>query len=97
MGARRAAELGLVNEVVPGNQLDTAVDRMVERVLQSAPLSLRATKQMAEMGLALPLEQAIAKQDEGYYPALAALSGSNDVREGVRAFAEKRPPVWTAT
>ena len=70
---------------------------MVARVLQSAPLSLRATKQMAEMGLALPLEDAIRGQDEGYYPALAELSGSNDVREGVRAFAEKRPPVWTAS
>jgi enoyl-CoA hydratase/carnithine racemase len=97
MGARRALELGLVNEVVPLAELDAAVDRMVERVLQSAPLSIRATKQMAEMGLALPLEEAILNQEKGYYPALALIGGSNDVREGLRAFAEKRPPVWTAT
>jgi enoyl-CoA hydratase/carnithine racemase len=97
MGARRALELGLVNEVVPLAELDAAVDRMVERVLQSAPLSIRATKQMAEMGLALPLEEAILNQEKGYYPALAKIGGSNDVREGLRAFAEKRPPVWTAS
>lgn len=97
MGAQRALELGLVNEVVPLDDLDAAVDRMVERILQSAPLALRATKQMAEMGLALSLEEAITAQDKGYYPALANLFGSDDVKEGVRAFSEKRPPVWTAT
>lgn len=97
MGARRALELGLVNDVVPLAELDTAVERMVRRVLDSAPLALRATKQMAEMGLALPLDQAILGQDRGLYPALARINGSNDVREGVRAFVEKRPPVWTAS
>lgn len=97
MGARRALELGLVNDVVPIAELDTAVDRMVERILASAPLALRATKQVAEMGLELPLEEAILNQDKGYYPALAHVYGSNDVREGVRAFVEKRPPNWTAT
>lgn len=97
MGARRALELGLVNDVVPLAELDAAVERMVERILASAPLALRATKQMAEMGLALPLDQAILGQDQGIYPALSLINGSNDVREGVRAFVEKRPPNWTAT
>lgn len=97
ISASRARELGLVNAVVPYAQLDAAVADMVGRLLQCGPLSLRATKQMVEQGLELSLEEAIAKQELGFYSALNKMIGSHDVKEGVKAFAEKRPPNWTAS
>lgn len=97
ISARRALELGLVNQLVPYAQLDEAVAQMVERLMRCGPLSLRATKQMVELGLGFSLEEAIAKQEQGYYSALNRMIGSHDVKEGVKAFSEKRPPVWTAS
>jgi len=58
--------------------------------MECAPLSLRATKEAALKGLDLPLEQALAQQ----FPALKKLLTSHDIREGPRAFAEKRKPQW---
>src|SRR5690606_9034123 len=53
--AKRAYELGLINEVVPLSELDAAVDSWVQDILRCAPLSVRATKEAAMRGLAWPL------------------------------------------
>ncbi|MGN6634682.1 MAG: enoyl-CoA hydratase-related protein [Oryzihumus sp.] len=88
-----AAELhrmGLVNEVAPAGELDAAVDRWVTDILACAPTSVRAVKQMVQRTGHLTAQEARAVQ----LPALMAALDSEDSAEGVRAFQEKRPPVW---
>jgi enoyl-CoA hydratase/carnithine racemase len=88
--AARALELGLVNEVVPRAQLDEAVARWVAQILACAPLSVQAIKQMVRKTSTLTPVQAQALR----LPALVAALQSEDSQEGVRAFQEKRKPVW---
>jgi crotonobetainyl-CoA hydratase len=91
IGAARALELGLVNEVVPAADVAGAAARWAEKICACAPLSVRATKQAALDGLDRPLRDAVAI---GSYPAVMDLLRSEDLREGPRAFAEKRKPEW---
>ncbi|MFG1709434.1 enoyl-CoA hydratase-related protein [Nonomuraea sp. M3C6] len=89
----RAAELermGLVNEVAPSGELDAAVDRWVADVLACSPSSLRAVKQMVERTAHLTSQEARAVR----LPALMEALDSEDSKEGVLAFQEKRKPVW---
>ncbi|MGC5562019.1 enoyl-CoA hydratase-related protein [Streptomyces sp. FR-108] len=88
--AAELAGMGLVNEVVPAEQLDEAVNRWVADVLACAPTSLRAIKQMVQRTAHLTSQEARATE----LPALMAALDSEDSREGVRAFREKRPPNW---
>jgi len=92
MTAQEALQLGIVNEVVPLKDLMATAERWANEILECAPLSVRATKQAAMMGLGLPLDQALA----GSYPAIAQMMHSEDVKEGPKAFAEKRKPNWKA-
>ena len=89
--ARRALELGLVNEVVPAAELGAAATRFAERILECSPLSVRATKQAALASLDRPLPESIGVQQ---YPAVLELFRSEDCREGPLAFAQKRKPEW---
>jgi enoyl-CoA hydratase/carnithine racemase len=96
-GRRAPAEemqrLGLVNEVVPADELDVAVQRWVDDVLACAPLSLKAIKQTVQRTAHLTVRDANAVRS----PALVAALQSKDQDEGVRAFQEKRAPVWTGS
>ncbi|TFW29138.1 enoyl-CoA hydratase [Duganella callida] len=92
MSAARAYELGLVNEVAPAGGLDDCVARWVEDLLRSAPLSLRAIKEVAAKSSDLPLEQAFSAR----YEWEEKRRHSSDCQEGPRAFVEKRPPRWRA-
>jgi len=83
--------MGLVNEVVPRTELDTAVDRWLADILACAPLSLRAIKQAVRRTAHLAATEAQALR----LPAVIACLQSADGEEGVRAFQEKRPPVWS--
>lgn len=89
--ARRALEVGLINEIVePDELLDRARD-WAHRITANAPMAVQATKESVMRGLALDLDAAYQVEEE--------LSGkvfsSEDAKEGPRAFAEKRPPRWT--
>jgi crotonobetainyl-CoA hydratase len=88
--AHEALQLGLINEVVPRAELDTAVDRWVQAILACAPLSLRAIKQVVRRTSTLTAAEAQAVR----LPALVAALRSDDSEEGVRAFREKRKPNW---
>ena len=82
--------MGIVNEVVPRSDLDSAIDRWLADILSCAPLSVRAIKQIARRTAHLPAADAQRQR----LPALMAALQSEDSSEGVRAFLEKRPPAW---
>jgi enoyl-CoA hydratase/carnithine racemase len=90
ISAARAAELGIVNEVVPAADLMDAARRWAAEIAECSPTSIRATKQVVMQSRGLPLQEAMAKR----YPAVHDLLKSEDLREGVAAFAEKRKPQW---
>lgn len=88
--AAEAHAMGLVNEVVPMGGLDDAVERWLADILACAPLSVRAIKQVARRTAHLTAAEAQAMR----LPALVEALQSEDSEEGVRAFVEKRKPVW---
>ena len=92
VSAREGFELGFVNEVVAPGEALAAAERWAETICRNSPMSIRASKQTIQRGLAVPLEQAISEQRE--YPAVKAMVASKDYVEGPKAFAEKRPPKW---
>jgi enoyl-CoA hydratase/carnithine racemase len=91
VSAREGRELGFVNEVVPAADLMATARRWADEILACAPLSVRASKQSALEGLDLPSLQAAMA---GSYDQVVAMVKSEDFKEGPRAFAEKRDPVW---
>jgi len=91
ISAQEAYRLGLVNEVVPMDQLLPTAERWAAEILECAPLSVRGTKTAAYAGLDLPLQSAISSSYFGIQQHLA----SADAVEGPRAFADKRIPDWT--
>ncbi|MFJ4095574.1 enoyl-CoA-hydratase DpgD [Kitasatospora sp. NPDC089913] len=91
MTAARAYELGLVNEVVPAEDLDSCVDGWVEDVLRCAPLSVRAIKEAAAAARTMPLQEAFRTR----FVWEERRMHSADAQEGPLAFVEKRPPRWT--
>jgi enoyl-CoA hydratase/carnithine racemase len=90
MKAAEALAMGLINEVTTRENLDAAVQRWVDDVLACAPLSVRAIKQVARNTGHLTAQQAQAMR----LPAVVEALQSSDSNEGVRAFVEKRKPVW---
>jgi len=90
IAAAEALRLGLVNEVAAPAELDAAVGRWVAEILACAPLSVRAIKQMVRAGVGLTPQQAQALRT----PALIEALQCADQDEGVKAFQEKRAPVW---
>ncbi|MFI7500666.1 enoyl-CoA-hydratase DpgD [Streptomyces sp. NPDC049687] len=88
--AARALEYGLVNDVVPGDELDVCVRGWLDDILACAPLSVRAVKEAARVSAHLSLEQAFATRYEWEERRM----WSEDAKEGPRAFAERRSPRW---
>lgn len=85
-----AFRIGLANEVVPHAELAAAADRWAQEMLACSPISLQASKQAALLGLGKPVLEAMTAR----YPLVERLWQSEDMLEGPRAFAEKRPPQW---
>ena len=91
--AREGFEMGFVSEVVADDQLMPRARELAAQIIACAPLAVRATKEIATRSMDEPsLEAAIAAQDS--YPAYNVWRTSDDAREGMAAFIEKRPPVW---
>jgi enoyl-CoA hydratase len=89
--ASRALELGLINEIVPHEQLKERAFEWARRITVNAPLAVQATKESVMRGLAAPsLEEAYRIEAE----ISSAVFQTEDAKEGPKAFAEKRPPVW---
>ena len=90
MTAQEAHRWGIVNEVAPLADLMPTVHRWAQDILEGAPLSIRASKQAAMMGLGHPLDIALNLE----YTQSTAMRRSEDIVEGPKAFAEKRKPNW---
>jgi enoyl-CoA hydratase/carnithine racemase len=90
ISATRAYELGLVNRVVPGEELDSAIDEFVAAILASSPLAVRIGK--AAFYEQLPLEEPRAYRLAAQTMTENALS--HDAQEGISAFLGKRSPRW---
>jgi enoyl-CoA hydratase/carnithine racemase len=93
VSAAEGKDLGFVNEVVPAAQLMEAARRWANDIAVLSPMSIRASKQAVYRGLSEPSIEAALK-NQNAYPAVAAMFRSEDLREGPRAFAEKRQPQW---
>ena len=87
--AERAAALGLVNQVVPQDQVLDAAVVLAERIAANGPLALQATKELVRLA-AIDAPAARERQNEW----MPRIFGSEDAMEGATAFVEKRDPVW---
>ena len=88
--ANRAAEIGLVNSAVPGFDLDAAVHRYTEMLRHGAPGALAATKEL------LRGDGGMGERFAAMQELSATFFAGDEGQEGMRAFAEKRPPAWAA-
>ncbi len=90
ISADEALRLGLVNRVVEPAELLPTVEAFAQRLAKNGPLSLQAIKRTALETSGLPLSEAFAIEAKH----AAGVMSSEDAREGPRAFAEKREPVY---
>jgi enoyl-CoA hydratase len=88
----RALAMGLVNRVVPRDRVLAEARALADTICLNGPLAVRACKQSAKEATFLPLKEALSNE----MSFSASVFMSEDAKEGVRAFKEKRPPVWKA-
>jgi cyclohexa-1,5-dienecarbonyl-CoA hydratase len=91
VGAAEALQLGLVDRVVPAETLVEAVEAELGRFTAQSAAVLRLTKRAVRQSLGLPFDVALSQLEDLYQYELMA---TEDAAEGLRAFAEKRRPVW---
>jgi len=90
-GADEAARMGLINEIVPPENLMTRARELAALLMENSPASLRATKQL----LTNHARAEIDSQIEAAVRENAAIRNTADFREGISSFLEKRKPLWT--
>jgi methylglutaconyl-CoA hydratase len=88
ISAAEALRLGVVSQVVPAAELEKAVEALCCELASAAPLALAAAKGAIDRGYGLPMPEAL-KIERAFYESVL---GTEDRNEGLRAFAEKRPP-----
>jgi enoyl-CoA hydratase/carnithine racemase len=88
--AARAYALGLVNAVVPADEVLPAAVALAERIAANGPLAVAASRELVRLATSDPAK---AWERLGHWQRI--VFSSEDAQEGARAFVEKRPPVWT--
>lgn len=89
--ASEALELGLVNHVVPRAELLGKARAIAKEIIKNSPFAVRQAKWAIDRGVDLSLEEGLQREHEAYMRAIA----SEDRREGITAFNEKRRPQFT--
>ena len=97
MSAQEAQRWGLVNQVVPADDLMRAAHEMAAVIVQNAPLALAAVKEVLRETEGQTLPQAYQTLRTGDLSNYRAMLTSEDAQEGPRAFGEKRAPRWSGT
>lgn len=88
--AAEACRIGLVNRVVPADKLLAEAETLLRTILENGPLAIRACLEAVDAGLETSLDQALLLEANHF----GLLSATEDMREGTRAFLEKRKPVF---
>jgi len=86
--AEEALNIGLVNKVVPKGEALTAAEEMARKIMANAPIAVEMCKDAVEIGMDLPLEQAIQYSQKNCITCFS----TEDMKEGTGAFLEKRKP-----
>jgi enoyl-CoA hydratase len=89
IGAERAAQFGLVNQVVPAAEVAAAASALAAEVAANGPLGVQLTKRLMRRGADQGSDHGRATAEES-----SAIFSSEDAREGAAAFMEKRDPVF---
>jgi crotonobetainyl-CoA hydratase len=95
MDAQEAHRWGLVNYVVRRGELLPKAREIARKIAGSAPLAVRAIKEVVDGIGAMSVPEAFAEMRAGSFPTYSAMLTSEDHLEGPRAFAEKREPIWS--
>ena len=94
MDAEEARHWGLVNEIVPADRLMARARALAELLASGPPLDFAAIKETIRETAHLSIQQAFDLVTKRRLGTVDVLYDSDDQKEGARAFAEKRPPVW---
>ena len=86
-----AFSLGLVNHVVENNKLIDKALSIAKEITECAPISVKEAKKAVNKGYNLPIEKALDVESASY----KTVSNTEDRKEGIKAFNEKRRPQWT--
>ena len=92
--AADARSLGLINDVVPADQLDTAIDNLLDGLLANGPEAVKAAKQLVADFAGRPINEALVEES---CKRIASIRVSAEGQEGLDAFLNKRSPGWLDT
>ena len=93
-GAADAQRLGLISEVVPADQLDTALNTLLDSLLANGPEAIKAAKQLVADFAGRPIDEALVEES---CERIANIRVSKEGQEGLDAFLNKRRPGWLDT
>jgi enoyl-CoA hydratase len=93
MPAVEARQWGLVNQLTAPGEALAAAKVLAQKIAANAPLAVQISKQVVAESLHWPADERFQRQNA----LLETIIHSNDAHEGVLAFSEKRPPVWTGS
>ena len=94
LDAEEANRWGFVNRVVPADKLMDEAREMADLLASGPPLVMAAIKEVVREAEAMKFQDALDKITGRVFPTVDTLYGSEDMKEGFNAFAEKRDPVW---
>ena len=93
ISAQRALAIGLVGEVVPRDELDACIAGIVDALLAGGPQAQQAAKDLIAAVHGRPIDDAVSEETA---QRIARQRATDEAREGVTAFLDKRPPAWLA-
>ena len=91
--AQEAWRIGLVNRVVPADRLMADSEQLLRTILDNGPLAVRACLELVDAGLQMSMDDALGLEATWF----GLLSATADMREGTRAFLEKRAAAFTGS